>query len=108
MNTYKNLQIVRSQFFTDIFGLFGLIRISIGLSVLGYIANEHKWIAIQLHLTIHNIRSAIWWAIMKVILNYSPLLIFNHTSLQHAYLARLQKWQFFPVGDNLKPFQLER
>jgi hypothetical protein len=34
MNTYENLQIVQSQFFTDklMFIIFGLIQISIGLS----------------------------------------------------------------------------
>jgi hypothetical protein len=98
-NTYENLQIVRSQFFTkklifiyisfsvknwnqiickfsfvfvisrlsSYFTVFiCLIWISIGLLV-------YKWIAIQLHLTNPNIRSAIRWAITKVILNYSPL-----------------------------------
>ncbi len=39
---------------------------SIGLLVFGFVANEYKWRAIQLHLTIRNIRSAIWWAIVKV------------------------------------------
>ncbi len=34
------------------------------------VENLYKQIAIRLHLTIRNIRSAIWWAITKVILNY--------------------------------------
>ncbi len=44
MNTYENLQIVQSQFFTDklIFFIFGLIQIFIGLSVFGFNENEHK------------------------------------------------------------------
>ncbi len=40
---------------------------SIGLSVFGFDENEHKWRAIWLHSTIHNIRSPIWWVITKVI-----------------------------------------
>ncbi len=50
-----------------------LLQISIGLSVFGFVANEYKWIAIQLLLTICNIQSAIRWAIKNVILNYSLL-----------------------------------
>ncbi len=44
MNTYENLQIVRSQFFTDwqYLFMFGLIQIYIGLSVFGFDANEHR------------------------------------------------------------------
>ena len=53
--------------------LFGLIQISIGLSVFRFIANQYKRRAIQLHLTIRNMRSPIRWAI-EVILNYSPFL----------------------------------
>ncbi len=49
-----------------------LIWISIGLSVFRFVANEYKWRAIWLH-SIRNIRSAIRLAIMKVILNCSPL-----------------------------------
>ncbi len=74
-NIYKNLQIVWSQFFTDML-LFVYIR-STGLLVFRLVANEYQWIAIQLLLAIRNIRSAIWWAIMKVILNYSCLLTFK-------------------------------
>ncbi len=53
--------------------IFSLVWISIGLSVFGFVANNYKWIAIYLLSTIRNIQSAIWWAIMKVILIYSPL-----------------------------------
>jgi len=73
-NIYKNLQTVWSLFFTDML-LFGLLRISIGLSVFGFVANEYQRRAIRLLLTIRNIRSAIRWAIPKVILNYSRILI---------------------------------
>jgi hypothetical protein len=62
-NIHKNLQIVD----------LGLPLISIGLLVFGFVANEYKWIAIQLLLTIHNIWSAIQLMIIKVILDYSPL-----------------------------------
>jgi hypothetical protein len=53
--------------------IFGLLRISIGLSVFRFVANEHKWIAIHSLSTFRNILSGIRWAIMKVILNYLPL-----------------------------------
>jgi len=53
--------------------IFGLLRISIGLLVFGFVANEYQWRAIWLLSTIRNIRSAIWWVIPKVILNYSRL-----------------------------------
>jgi hypothetical protein len=39
--------------------IFGQLRISIGLSVFGFIANEYQQRAIRLLLTIRNIRSAI-------------------------------------------------
>ncbi len=69
MNTYENLQIVWSQFFTNklILFIFSLIWISIGLSVFGLVANQYKQIAIWLHSTICNVQSAIWLAITKVI-----------------------------------------
>ncbi len=79
MNTYKNLQIVQSQFFTDKL-IFEYIRISIGLLVFRFVSNKYKQRAIQLHSTIHNIQSPICWEITKVILNYSPLLIVNSDS----------------------------
>ncbi len=53
--------------------IFGLLLISIGLSVFGFVANEYKWRAIRLLSAICNIRSVIQWAIPKVILNYSRL-----------------------------------
>ncbi len=52
---------------------FGLIQISIGLSVFGFVANEYKRITIRSLSTIRNILSGIQWAIMKVFLNYSLL-----------------------------------
>ncbi len=69
MNTYDNLQIVWSQFYTDklIFIYIWKIWISIGLSVFRFDVNEHKQRAFQLHSTICNIQSFIRWAIMKVI-----------------------------------------
>ncbi len=60
--------------------IFGLLRISIGLSVFRFVANEYKQITIYSLSTIRNIWSGIWWEITKVILNYSTLpnpLIFN-------------------------------
>ncbi len=63
MNIYENLQIAWSQFFTDIYYYsfkFGLLWISIGLSVFRFIANEYKWTPIQLLSTIRNIQSGIW------------------------------------------------
>ncbi len=53
--------------------IFGLLRISIGFSVFGFVANEYKRITICSLSTIRNIRSGIRWAKLKVILNYSML-----------------------------------
>jgi hypothetical protein len=53
--------------------IFGLLRISIGLSVFRFIANKYKRITICSLSTIRNIRSGIQWAKPKVILNYSTL-----------------------------------
>jgi len=64
--------------------IFGQIWISIGLSVFGFAANEYKQRVIQLHLTICNIQSTIWLAIMKVILNYLPLPIFESVLKQNT------------------------
>ncbi len=71
-NIYENLQIVQSQFFTDML-LF--IYIQSTLNIYWFIGilihcQQYQQIAIWLLLTIHTIRSAIWWAITKVILNY--------------------------------------
>jgi hypothetical protein len=71
-NIYKNLQIVRTHFCTNML-LFSLLQISIGLSVFGFVANEYKQITIRSVLTIRNIWSGIRWAKPKVILNYSCL-----------------------------------
>ncbi len=54
--------------------IFGLLRISIGLSVFGFVANKYQRRAIRLLLIICNIWSAIRWAIPKVILNYSRII----------------------------------
>ena len=74
-NIYENLQIVWSHFSLILYYslIFGLLRISIGLSVFGFVANEYKWITICSLSNIHNIRSGIRWAITKGILNYSML-----------------------------------
>jgi len=53
--------------------IFGLLRISIGLSVFGFVANEYKRITICSLSNIRNIWSGIRWAKPKVILNYSTL-----------------------------------
>ena len=58
MNTYENLQIVQSEFFTNKL-IFSLIQISIGLSVFRFVANKYQRRAIWLLSTIGNIRSAI-------------------------------------------------
>ena len=64
MNIYENLQIVDSSFSPICYYsfIFGLLWISFGLSVFGFVADKYKWIAIHLLLTIHNIQSAIRWA----------------------------------------------
>ncbi len=75
MNSYENLQTVWSQFFTDML-LFVYIRSTsnihwfIGIRIC---CQEYQRRAIQSLSTIRNIRSAIWWAIPKVILNYSHI-----------------------------------
>ncbi len=75
MNIYENLKTVWSHFSLICYYslIFGLLQISIGLSVFGFVANEYKWITIHSLLTICNIWSGIWWEITKVILNYLPL-----------------------------------
>ncbi len=46
--------------------IFGLLRISICLSVFGFIANEYKRIAIRSLLAIPNTKSNIRWTILKI------------------------------------------
>jgi hypothetical protein len=65
MNIYENLQIVWSQFFTDM-QVFLLLWISIDLLVFGFVANEYKWTPIWSLLTICNIWSGIQWMTPKV------------------------------------------
>ncbi len=90
-NIYENLQIVWSLFVMDklVSFIFGLIWISIGLSVFRFIANKYKQRAIWLHLTIHNIWSPIWWVITKVILNYSPFICHK------SHFGRTYGWTSF-------------
>ncbi len=57
--------------------IFGLLRIFIGLSVFGFVANKYQQIAIWLLSTICTFRSASRWVIRKVILNHSHLPIQN-------------------------------
>jgi hypothetical protein len=74
-NTYEKLQIVWSQFFTDML-LFIYVRSTSNIYWFIGIQICCKWIpriAIWLLSTIRNIQSVIRWAIMKVILNYSCL-----------------------------------
>ncbi len=46
--------------------IFGLLQISISLSVFGFVANEYKWTPIWSHSTIRNIQSGIRWMNLKV------------------------------------------
>ena len=55
--------------------IFGLLQISIGLSVFRFVANKYKQISIQALSTIHNIQSDIWWMMMKIKNNNLPWLI---------------------------------
>ncbi len=96
--------------------IFGLLRITIGISIFGFIANEYQRRAIWLLLTIHNIWSAIRWAIPKVILNYSRLprpkfnfLRISGAPLQGRFLAfpthiRLG-WKSFPGTNTLANYE---
>ncbi len=84
MKIYKNLQLVRSQIFTDML-LFIYIRSTSNIYWFISIQIHCQWIAIWLLLTISNIQSAIWWVIMKAIFNYSRLPMFNN--LTQAWLS---------------------
>ncbi len=65
------------------------------LSVFRFVANEYQRRAIQLLLTIHNIRSTIRWAIPKVILNFSCL----HTTLCLLFWSLLFTLKmFYSIG----------
>jgi len=61
MNIYEHLQIVRSNFAPICYYLFifGLLRIFIGLSIFGFVANKYQRRAIRLLSTIRNIWQAI-------------------------------------------------
>ncbi len=84
--------------------IYWFLRISIGLSVFRWVANEYQRIAIRLLLTIHNIWSAIWWAIMKVILNYLHLP--RNYTLQHYFLNLIWKIRLQDNQDNDTKLQL--
>jgi hypothetical protein len=91
-NTYKNLQIVWFQFFTD-----KLIFIYIWSN-----SNIYWFIGIQicchwiqtnwLHLTIRNIWSAIWWAITKVILKYLQLPNIHPLNAEFKIVGENKSW----------------
>ncbi len=65
--------------------IFGLLRISIGLSVFRFVANEYHRRAIWLLSAICNIRSAIRWVIPKVILNYLRLPILHYHTVRLGF-----------------------
>ncbi len=91
--------------------LFIYIRLTLNiywLSVFRFVANEYKPIAIQLLSTIRNIWSAIWWAKMKVILNYLPFpKLYNRLVQSHRH-CYVRFWENFrgkkPFAD-LNEFQ---
>ncbi len=74
-NTYQNLQIVQSQFFTDklIFIKFGIIQISIGLSVFRFDYGDKWQIGIRSFLNFWKIRTHIWYSNLKLKYNLSQL-----------------------------------
>ncbi len=83
--------------------IFGLLRISVGLSVFGFIANKYQWRAIRLLSTICNIQSAIWWAILKVILNYLRLPTHNHHSINFNFYYLIVLFVSDPHTQSLLP-----
>ena len=90
-NTYENLQIVRSQFFTNKL-IFVYIRSNLNLYLFISIQIHWQWIQTNSYLVICNIRSAIRWAILKVILNCSLLPSMSPDSLwrqSHPFQERL-------------------
>jgi len=83
--------------------IFGLLQISIGLLVFRFVANKYQWRAIRLLLTICNIWSAIWWAIPKVILNYSRLPTQNHHSINFNFYYLIVLFVSDPLTQSLLP-----
>jgi hypothetical protein len=86
--------------------IFSLLRISIGLSVFRFVANKYPQRAIRLLTTIHNIRSAIRWVMLKVILNYSPLPSGAHKICLHCNFPELRRcysWNPFCISRGLYP-----
>ncbi len=85
-NIYENLQIVLSQFFTNML-LFVYIRSTSNIYWFISILIRCQQIpknSYSVTLTICTFRSAIWWAITKVILNYSCL---PNNDIQHMALS---------------------
>ncbi len=85
--------------------IFGLLRISIGLSVFRFVANEYQRRAILLLSTIHNIRSAIC---SRLPISQCVCLAFSSTdSFQIIHGARTHCLQgtFSLTIDNLKHYQ---
>jgi hypothetical protein len=97
MRIYKQFDPIFSLIFYYSF-IFGLLRISIGLSVFGFVANKYQWRAIWLLLTIHYIWSDIWWAIPKVILNYSRL---PKSNLRDRICSNSLSFQLMMKGSNI-------
>ena len=95
-NIYENSQIVWYKFFTEWYYsfIFGLLQISIGLSVFGFVANEYKRIAIHSLSNIRNIRSGIRWAKPKVILNYSTLPTKRYNTVSFWDISKLYRYTF--------------
>ncbi len=87
-NIYKNLQTVWSQFFTDML-LFIYIRSTSNIYWFIGIRIHCQRRAIQLLSTICNIRSALGWAIPKVILNYSLIPSLEVSKKENIALATL-------------------
>jgi hypothetical protein len=90
--------------------IFGLLWISIGLSVFRFVANEYKQIAIQPLLTIRDIRSGIRWTNLKVKNHYSPLLNCHRYDFGHTLLCYLSRtWMFNkPTSDHSLTTVLQR
>ena len=92
-NTCEKLQIVWSQFFTNKL-IFVYIQSNLNFYLFISIQIRLQWIQTNSYLTICNIRSAIQWATMKVILNCSMLPSMNPDSLwrqSHPFQERLPR-----------------
>ncbi len=95
MNTYENLQIVWSQFFTDyIIFIYIWSNSNIYWFIGIQICCQQIQRVIWLHLTICNIQPPIWWVIMKVILNYLLLPIFAQALVEQSSWAANSFYHF--------------